>query len=367
MTSLRCPNVNDLTKAAGSSPVESESAEGDLDSRIHVASVQPADLPSLLAAPRPISVDALTDACGAGLTGDRSDLAAACAQAIQEPGKQLRARLVVAAARFGERPNDPAVLQAATGLELFHGATLVHDDVVDDGTLRRGDVAVRQQFGNVTSGLAGAALFARSVAVLAGCGPAAAGAFADTVEQVCDGQMSELSDAQLLTRTADEYLLAVDGKTASLLSLAGRVGAITSGAAPWLQDTLGKYGLNLGRAFQISDDILDIIGTVADLGKPPGSDLRHGIYTLPMILGMEADEDLVEVLNECTDDHHVDDALRAIKASGGIKRAQARCYTYSDAACAALDGVPDTGDLVVQLQELARWVGDRSLKLQEGT
>lgn len=189
----------------------------------------------------------------------------------------------------------PEVIMGAVSVELVHLGSLYHDDVMDDATTRRTVESVNARWGNLKAILAGDYLLAKASEIAASLGTEVAGLLAATIAKLCEGQILELQHAFSMDRTEDAYLRSIDGKTASLLGTACRVGGIVANLPRPQIDALTTFGNSFGMAFQIVDDLLDVTSTDEELGKPAGHDLVEGTYTLPVIRtltagGAEADE-----------------------------------------------------------------------------
>ena len=168
-------------------------------------------------------------------------------------------------------------------MELVHLASLYHDDVMDEATMRRTVESVNARWGNLVAIVAGDFLLARSAEIAASLGTEIAGLLAHTLGQLCQGQVAEVRAAFSTERTEDHYFTAIAGKTAALMATSCRIGALT-GALPRVEvEALTTFGRCFGMLFQLRDDVLDIIGTEEELGKLPGQDLAEGIYTLPVL------------------------------------------------------------------------------------
>jgi heptaprenyl diphosphate synthase len=168
-------------------------------------------------------------------------------------------------------------------VELVHLASLYHDDVMDEAVIRRNVESVNARWGNLVAIVAGDFLLARSAEIAASLGTEVAALLANTLGRLCQGQVSEVRSAYSLERTEQDYLAAIDGKTAALMATSCRIGAITAGLPRHQVEALTTFGRCFGMVFQIRDDILDVIGTQSELGKPAGQDLAEGIYTLPVL------------------------------------------------------------------------------------
>lgn len=208
----------------------------------------------------------------------------ASAQAIlTSSGKRIRPAMVLLAAAT-TAPVTPRVRRFAAVMEVLHLASLLHDDVVDNTQIRRGQPSVNALFGNKTSVLLADYLLSKSfVAICEMKNTPILKIIAQAAAQMATGQLREVQLQHNPSITVDEYLLLVREKTASLLSASARVGALAAGAAPEVEAGLAAYGLSLGMAFQIVDDCLDFWGNPDALGKPVGTDLAEAHYTLPIL------------------------------------------------------------------------------------
>jgi heptaprenyl diphosphate synthase len=201
-------------------------------------------------------------------------------------GKRLRPTLSLVTAYAGtgcDAPAPDAVIESATAVELLHLGSLYHDDVMDDATTRRTVESVNARWGNLKAILAGDYLLARASEIAASLGVEVAGLLAATIARLCEGQVLELQHTYDAERTEVSYLTSIEGKTASLLATACRIGGLVGGLPRDDVDRLTRFGRGYGMAFQIVDDILDVVATDKQLGKPAGHDLVEGVYTLPVI------------------------------------------------------------------------------------
>ncbi len=211
-------------------------------------------------------------------------------------GKRVRPLFAVAAAACAAGADGPASVEVVRGgvsVELVHLGSLYHDDVIDEAVTRRGVESVNSRWGNLRAILAGDFLLAKASEIAASLGTEVAGLLAATIGRLCEGEVLELQDAYQVDRTEAAYLASIEGKTASLLSAACRIGAIVGGLPRAEIDRLTEFGTAYGMAFQIVDDILDVVATDEQLGKPAGHDLVEGAYNLPVIralTGPEGDE-----------------------------------------------------------------------------
>ena len=261
---------------------------------------------------------------------------------IAAGGKRLRPLLALAAATGGERLATHDQLLGAVSVELVHLASLYHDDVLDEATIRRNVESVNSRFGNLVAIVAGDYLLARSAAIAASLGTEIAGLLAETLARLCQGQVSEVRSAFQITRSHEDYTTAIAGKTAALMSASCRIGALTGGLAPAEVDALTEYGHCFGMVFQIRDDILDITATAGELLKPAGQDLAEGIYTLPALVALadpNSGPDLRTLLGQPLGQPEREKACAIVAASSGIAAAVTEAGTYVERARVATSGI----------------------------
>ena len=209
-------------------------------------------------------------------------------------------------------------------VELVHLASLYHDDVLDEATIRRNVESVNSRFGNLVAIVAGDYLLARSAAIAASLGTEIAALLAETLARLCQGQVSEVRSAFQITRSHEDYITAIAGKTAALMSTSCRIGALTGGLPTSEVDALTEYGHCFGMVFQIRDDILDITATAGELLKPAGQDLAEGIYTLPALVALadpDSGPDLRALLGQPLGQPEREKACAIVAASSGIAAA----------------------------------------------
>ncbi len=261
-------------------------------------------------------------------------------------GKRFRPLFTVLSAQLGPEPDAWQVTVAGAVIELVHLATLYHDDVMDEAQVRRGAPSANARWGNNIAILAGDYLFATASRLVSGLGPDAVRIIADTFALLVTGQMRETRGAAEQVDPVEHYLKVVYEKTACLISASGRFGATFSGADDAQVERLARLGGIVGTAFQISDDIIDIDSDPDESGKVPGTDLREGVHTLPVLYalgetGRDADR-LRELLSgPVTDDADLAEALRLLRASEGIKKAKETVNAYAREAEQELAELPD--------------------------
>jgi heptaprenyl diphosphate synthase len=257
---------------------------------------------------------------------------------IEAGGKRLRPSLVVCAAMTvgGREAISERVIDAAAAVELLHLASLYHDDVLDSSALRRGRASANALWGNHAAVLGGDLLLAHAYRVAADLGAPELRRFAHTLAALCSGQIAESTAQFDAGRDVAHYDASIRGKTAALLATSCWLGASTAGASPHAADALACFGMELGVGFQIVDDVLDLYGQSLQTGKPAGSDLREGVFTLPVLIALQRDPTLVELLVEGIDDAGIAEVGRRVRAAGADRRAIAFALDRLQAAFAHL-------------------------------
>ncbi len=280
---------------------------------------------------------------------------------IDAGGKRFRATLVLLAAHFGDSRDQRTVL-AAAAIELTHLATLFHDDVMDEASIRRGLPSANSRWGNTIAILTGDFLFARASGILAELGTEAIRIQAETFTKLVSGQVAETLGPRPGQDPLMHYLRVVENKTASLIATAGRFGAMFSDAPADVVARITAASHALGVAFQLSDDILDVASESEQSGKAPGTDLREGVRSLPVLHALAppaagppaagspvaaapvaGDARLRELLSQdgLTDDSEHAEALALLRAHPAMDAARADLRRWSDAARTEVAGLPD--------------------------
>ena len=257
-------------------------------------------------------------------------------------GKRLRPVLVIGAANvFGSF--DDRVVAGCAAVELVQVGSLVHDDIFDGAATRRGVATINAVEGVNPAILAGDFILARAGVEAASVSGEAARVLAQTVIELCVGQHQETVQLGDQGRTVEEHFASIDAKTASLMDVSARIGAIAAGADAAAVDALGRYARAFGMSFQIVDDVLDLMADPQRLGKPVGSDLRAGVYTLPVLHALAGDRgaELAEMLAGRVDEVVSAEASRLVGRSGGVEHALDVARKFEDEAVAAL---ADLGD-----------------------
>jgi len=286
---------------------------------------------------------------------------------ITAGGKRLRPALAVAVGELAQGLHDPLgagnpgpasddVVMGAVAVELVHLGSLYHDDVMDDARTRRNVESVNSRWGNLVAILAGDFLLARASEIAASLGTEVAGLLATTIGRLCEGQVQELSTTFDLARSEASYLSSIEGKTASLMATACRIGAITGGVDRPAIEAFTRYGQAIGMVFQIVDDILDVVATDEELGKPAGNDILEGVFTLPVIraLADDADAELRRLLSSPITPADVTAARTLIQANGAVGDAigVARSYAATASDVLAADPALGAGPVSAALQSL---------------
>lgn len=262
-------------------------------------------------------------------------------------GKRVRPGFCIAAAATALSTDAPAtaeVIKGAVSVELVHLGSLYHDDVMDEAVVRRTVDSVNARWGNLKAILAGDFLLARASELAAALGVEVAGLLAATIGRLCEGQVLELKHAFDVDRTEDQYLRSIAGKTASLLGSSCRIGGLVADLPREHTEALTTFGHSYGMAFQIVDDVLDLVADEAALGKPTGHDLEEGVYTLPVIRTMatESGAELRGLLGGPVEVGARDKAIDIVRDGTGIRESIALARSLADTGRAAIATLPDS-------------------------
>jgi heptaprenyl diphosphate synthase len=265
---------------------------------------------------------------------------------IEAGGKRFRPLLTLLAAQLAGGTSDDVVV-AATSVELVHLATLYHDDVMDEAVLRRGAQSANARWDNTVAILTGDYLFAHASRLVSQLGPDAVRIIAETFAELVTGQMRETRGPREGEDAVEHYLAVVAEKTGSLIATSGRFGAMFAGAPSEHVTAMSRFGEIIGTAFQVSDDIIDIASPSGDSGKTPGTDLREGVATLPVLFALAdggPDAQRLRALGvgekEITDDAVIAEALEVLRGSDGLVRAREALDAQARAARDELAGLP---------------------------
>jgi heptaprenyl diphosphate synthase len=288
----------------------------------------------------------------------------AASHLMEAGGKRFRPLLVLLAAETGTHPDSDEVITAACVVELTHLASLYHDDVMDEAALRRGAESANARWDNHVAILTGDFLFSKSSELTAELGPDAVRIQAQTFTRLVEGQIQETVKPQGGDDPLEHYLDVVAGKTGSLIATSARYGARFGGASPQIEEALTAYGDIVGTAFQLSDDILDVGSDSVESGKTPGTDLREGVPTLPVLMAHAStrpqDARLLQLLDSdlADDDLHAE-ALTLLRAHPAMDQARAYVVARAQEAKSLLTALPQ-GPVREALENFADIVATRS-------
>ncbi|REK77252.1 polyprenyl synthetase family protein [Paenibacillus paeoniae] len=284
---------------------------------------------------------------------------------LKAGGKRLRPVIVLLAGKFGEYNLD-VLKRVAVPLELIHMASLVHDDVIDDAETRRGQLTVKSKWDNRIAMYTGDYIHGKALTIATQLpNPHIHQILSKALVEMCIGEMEQIRDFFNTEQTVRNYLLRIRRKTALLIAISCQLGAIASNADRLTANRLYRFGYNIGMAFQIRDDLLDLYGTEKQIGKPPGSDIRQGNITLPVILALRdpgAREPLLHEIRAIRAHEGFPDTKRAIsiiRNSVGGDLADELASRYIQKALKALEGLPDY-TAKKNLTDIAHFVGKRN-------
>ncbi|GGF88771.1 heptaprenyl diphosphate synthase component II [Paenibacillus abyssi] len=299
------------------------------------------------------------------ITSDHALLSEASLHLLKAGGKRIRPVFVLLAGKFGDYRLD--VLQrVAVTLELIHMASLVHDDVIDDADTRRGQLTVKSKWDNRIAMYTGDYIYAKALTIVTELNnPSIHQILSKAIVEMCIGEMEQIRDFFNTEQTVRNYLLRIRRKTALLIAISCQLGAIAADSDRKHALSLYRFGYNVGMAFQIRDDLLDICGTEKQIGKPPGSDIRQGNITLPVLLALRdpvIHQELKQEINRIRESDGQADASRAlhlIRGSHGIDEAEQMAARYIDKAIKALEELPGL-PAKKNLMDIAHFVAKRN-------
>ena len=279
---------------------------------------------------------------------------------LQAGGKRIRPVFVLLAGKFGHY--DIHVMKnVAVALELIHMASLVHDDVIDDADLRRGQPTVKSKWDNKIAMYTGDFVFALALELMTNINnPTAHKILANTIVEVTVGEIQQIKDKYRFNQNLRDYLRRIKRKTALLIAVSCQLGAIAADVEESVHKKLYRFGYYVGMSFQITDDILDFTGTEKELGKPAGSDLLQGNITAPALYAMEnaaIRQEILKVHAEM-DSTEITKIISLIKQSGAIEKSIALSDRYLDKALAVLEELP-ANKTQKTLRDIAKFIGRR--------
>jgi geranylgeranyl pyrophosphate synthase/phage shock protein PspC (stress-responsive transcriptional regulator) len=265
-------------------------------------------------------------------------------QALAGSGKMMRPAIALLGGRIGDDYRLDRLVPLAASVELLHTATLVHDDVIDESSDRRGNPTSQALFGNAAAVMLGDYMFAHAAHFIAQTDSTlVVRKFAETLMMMATGELKQDVTAFEYSEDVQRYLDRIGGKTASLFATAAEGGAIVGGATPEQREAMRQYGMRLGIAFQIVDDILDFTGDPEAMGKPVGSDLLAGTLTLPAILYMQQkpeDNPIKRAFDGIRRNANLERAIGEIRESGVLEESMATARRFAADARAALEPLP---------------------------
>jgi len=279
---------------------------------------------------------------------------------LQAGGKRIRPVFVLLGGKFGKYDIE-YIKNVAVALELIHMASLVHDDVIDDAELRRGKATIKAIWNNRFAMYTGDYIFARSLELMTSLNnPLAHQILSNTIVEVCRGEIEQICDKYRFDQTLKCYLRRIKRKTALLIAVSCQLGAIAANAPTKIHKLLYLFGYYVGMSFQITDDILDFIGSEEQLGKPAGGDLLQGNITLPVLFAME-DETVkakIVTVSENSSPDEIKEIISLIKKTGAIERSYEVSNKYLQKAFSVLEQLPKNRARTT-LYKIAKYVGKR--------
>lgn len=284
-------------------------------------------------------------------------------------GKRLRPALCLLAAQLGPNSDSSEVFDSAVVVELTHLATLYHDDVMDEAPLRRGVPSAQYVYGNSSAILAGDVLFSRASSIVAKLGPEAVLLHAKTFERLCIGQLKETIGPRDGEDPIEHHIEVLAGKTGSLIAASGRYGVLFSGGDEILAEEIAQYGEKVGVAFQIADDVIDLVSDPEVTGKTPGTDLLEGVPTMPTLLLRkraedgsidEAGEKILHFLDneDLAEGDNLATVVGMLREHDVLDETRALAHAWVDGALAHLEAVP-AGEVRDAFEVFARAMVDR--------
>ncbi|WP_339158461.1 polyprenyl synthetase family protein [Paenibacillus sp. FSL W8-0186] len=272
-----------------------------------------------------------------------SELARSILELIRSGGKRVRPLMVIAGSRFGPSPDERKTWRLAAAAEFIHAASLIHDDIIDDSPVRRGDTAMHIKLGISRAIHVGNYMSARVIELISAYSAERDRYAYDlsslVTTQLCLGEYQQLSHLFDYDVTIEQYLEKSKNKTAQLMAACLRIGALSAGADEETAGLLYSFGEKLGMSFQIRDDILDFTQSSAKLGKPAGSDLRSGQVTLPVLFALQ-DEGLaprIRSIGAHTPAEYTNEVIAAIQSCGALQQTEALSQQYLDEAQQIID------------------------------
>lgn len=276
---------------------------------------------------------------------------------LRAGGKRLRVALTFLGAAFGDRDpiHEEDIRKLAAAIELTHVATLQHDDIIDEADTRHGVPSVNANWTNTIAVLSGDYLFAKSSMLAAEVGGEVPYVLAATIAALCEGQVKEIEAAYRTEREPKDYLGVIERKTARLFASAAYLGARVGGADLDVARRLERYATSFGIVFQLVDDLLDFLGDERKLGKPVGTDLKEGVYTLPLLHAMGERAEVADILKN---EDPLPRLLETMRETGSFKYAREEAMRYANDALEIARALPDVPERD-SLESLIEFVVER--------
>lgn len=304
----------------------------------------------------------IEDEIYAMIATDQTLLQQSSNQLLKAGGKRIRPIFVLLSGHFGEY-QFIKLKKVAAALELIHMATLVHDDVIDDADKRRGQLTVKAKWDNKVAMYTGDYLFAQALISITDFEDAEIHrTLSKAIVNMVEGEIDQIMDFDNWNQSLKQYLRRIKRKTALLIAVSCKLGALASNADPKTVNRLYQYGYNVGMAFQIVDDILDFTGTTEELGKPAGSDLRQGNITLPALYAIHHSDNkemLIELAKQDIKGNRMDELITYIRSSQGIDYSKQLAQRYIFKAKEALKDLPDISEKKTLL-EISDFIAERT-------
>ncbi len=279
---------------------------------------------------------------------------------LKAGGKRIRPIFVLLAGKFGNYDIN-VIKNVAVALELIHMASLVHDDVIDDADLRRGQPTVKAKWDNKTAMYTGDFIFALALELMTEIEkPLAHKILANTIFEVTVGEIQQIKDKYRFNQNLRDYLRRIKRKTALLIAASCQLGAVAAGVEESVHRKLYLFGYYVGMSFQIIDDVLDFTSSEEELGKPAGSDLLQGNITAPALYAMENESIRLEIekVHEQMEQQEIESIIMLIKQSGSIEKSIALSDRYLEKALAVLEELPANRAKKI-LRDIAKFIGKR--------
>lgn len=294
------------------------------------------------------------------INADSQLLRQASLHLLKAGGKRIRPVFVLLGGKFGNYDIN-VIKDVAVSLELIHMASLVHDDVIDDAELRRGQPTIKAKWDNRIAMYTGDYIFARALELMTEIeNPLAHQILSETIVELSVGEIEQIKDKYNFDQNLRNYLLRIKRKTALLIAASCQLGAVVSGVKDEDHRKLYRFGYYVGMSFQITDDVLDFTGTEKELGKPAGGDLLQGNITLPVLYAMEdeAIRNKIVTVHEGMNRNELEEILKLIQASGAIERSLEISDRYLEKALVILDELP-ANKAKKSLRDIAKFIGKR--------